>query len=58
MEFALEIAPSVGLRNLIVHKYGNVDMKRMVDDIKNNIGDYLQYVCLLSLHEKIEGNEV
>ena len=58
MEFALTIAPSVGLRNLIVHKYGNVDMKRMVDDIKNNIGDYLQYVCLLSLHEKIEGNEV
>src|SRR3989344_4138439 len=58
MEFALEISPSVGLRNLIVHKYGNVDMKRMVDDIKNNLGDYLQYLCLLSLHEKIEGNEV
>ncbi|HCQ92039.1 MAG TPA: hypothetical protein DIU16_01565, partial [Candidatus Vogelbacteria bacterium] len=48
MEFALEIAPSVGLRNLIVHKYGNVDMKRMVDDIKNNIGDYLQYLKLVS----------
>ncbi|KKW23907.1 MAG: Recombinase, partial [Parcubacteria group bacterium GW2011_GWF2_52_12] len=36
MEFALEIAPSVGLRNLIVHKYGNVDMKRMT---------YVYYRC-------------
>src|SRR3989344_3676783 len=34
--------------DLITHKYGNVDMKRMVDDIKNNIGDYLQYLKLVS----------
>ena len=40
MDFALQIAPSVGLRNLIVHKYGKVDIKRMVDDIKNEIGQY------------------
>lgn len=46
-DFALKIAPSVGLRNLVVHKYGNVDIKKMVDDIKAEIGqykDYLSYV--------------
>mgnify|MGYP001604517475 CR=1 FL=1 len=48
MEFALKIAPSVGLRNLIVHKYGKVDLKKMVDDIKNEISDYIEYIKLIS----------
>lgn len=46
-DFALTIAPSVGLRNLVVHKYGKVDIKRMLDDIKAEIGqyrDYLRYI--------------
>lgn len=46
MDFALTIAPSVGLRNRVVHKYGNVDLKRMVDEIKENIGQYLEYLRL------------
>lgn len=54
MEFALKIAPSVGLRNLIVHKYGKVDLKRMVDDIKNEIADYVEYIRLIS--EKFNSN--
>ena len=44
MDFAFKIAPSVGLRNLIVHKYGNVDLKKMVDDVINEIGDYVEYL--------------
>ena len=44
MDFALKIAPSVGLRNLIVHKYGKVDIKRMIDDVKNEISDYIEYL--------------
>lgn len=44
MDFVLKIAPSVGLRNLVVHKYGRVDIKRMVDDIKKEISDYLEYL--------------
>lgn len=44
MDFAVAIAPSVGLRNLIIHKYGKVDIKKMVDDIKNNIGQYKDYL--------------
>lgn len=43
-EFALKIAPSVGLRNLIVHKYGRVDVKKMVDDVKNEIDQYKEHL--------------
>ena len=42
-ELARKIARSVGLRNMIIHKYGEVDIKRMVDEIKANIGDYIEY---------------
>ena len=48
MDFAQAIAPSVGLRNLIVHKYGKVDIKRMIDDVKNNIGQYKDYLRHIS----------
>ena len=44
MDFAMKIAPSVGLRNLVVHKYGRVDVKRMVDDIRSEIGEYKEYL--------------
>jgi len=44
MDFAVRIAPSVGLRNLVVHRYGRVDVKRMVDDIKREIGQYHEYL--------------
>lgn len=44
MDFALKISPSVGLRNLVVHKYGKVDIKKMIDDIKNEIEQYLEYL--------------
>lgn len=43
MSFVNRIAPSVGLRNLIVHRYGHVDLKRMVDDIQHEISDYREY---------------
>lgn len=48
MDFALKIAPSVGLRNIVVHKYGKVDIKKMIDDVKENIGDYLEYERLIA----------
>lgn len=44
MDFAITIAPSVGLRNLIVHKYGRVDVKKMIDNIKSEISQYLEYL--------------
>jgi len=52
MDFTQKIAPSVGLRNLVVHKYGRVDIKRMVDDIKKEINQYLQYLKFIDLFLK------
>jgi uncharacterized protein YutE (UPF0331/DUF86 family) len=43
-DFALRIAPSVGLRNLIVHKYGDVRLAEMVELVRNEIHDYETYV--------------
>lgn len=43
-EFALRIAPSVGLRNLIVHKYGDVRLADMVELVRTEIADYREYV--------------
>lgn len=45
-EFAEKIAPSVGLRNRIVHKYDDeeMDVKRMIGYIKNNLSDYVEYM--------------
>lgn len=44
MDFALKIAPSVGLRNLVVHKYEKENLARMLKDMKQNISDYPEYL--------------
>lgn len=49
MDFATKIAPSVGLRNLVVHKYGKVDTRSMIEDIKKEIGDYLEYMKIINV---------
>jgi len=43
-DFALKIAPSVGLRNKIVHKYGRVDIKQMISAVKEEINQYEEYI--------------
>ncbi|MBI4067856.1 DUF86 domain-containing protein [Candidatus Kaiserbacteria bacterium] len=50
MEFALRIAPSVGLRNLVVHRYSKVDVARMIDDIKKEIAQYQEYAGYIFSH--------
>jgi len=44
MEFALKIAPIVGLRNKVVHKYGKVDIKKLLDNIKKGFSDFNAYI--------------
>lgn len=43
-ELATSIAPSVGLRNALVHVYEKLDPERVVNDTKRNIDQYHQYV--------------
>ena len=47
-DLARAIAPSVGLRNALVHVYEKIDSKKVIHDIKRNIGQYRQYIkCIL-----------
>lgn len=39
-----KIAPVAGLRNLIVHKYGEVDMDRFFNALKENVYQFNQYI--------------
>jgi uncharacterized protein YutE (UPF0331/DUF86 family) len=44
VDFSLKIAPSVGLRNQVVHKYGDVNLTRLIEEIKTDIGDFPEYL--------------
>lgn len=44
MDFALEIAPSTGMRNIIVHEYQEVDDRLIHAAIRDTLTYYLQYM--------------
>lgn len=49
-ELTEKIAPIAGLRNLIVHKYGDVDTDRFFNNLRNNIyqiDDYINEITSL-----------
>lgn len=43
MEFAMKFSPIVGLRNIVVHDYEKVDVEKMINDIKSDIGQFGEY---------------
>ena len=47
MDFALEIAPSTGLRNIIVHEYQRIDDSLVYNSIKTTLKYYLFYMKLI-----------
>jgi len=47
LHFALRIAPVVGLRNMIVHKYGKVDQKKFVNELRKGFQDFEKYIQYL-----------
>ncbi len=42
--FACKIAPIVGARNMIVHRYEKLDMDMFLNNLKNNFSDFKRYV--------------
>ena len=44
MEFALQIAPSTGLRNILVHEYEEIDDNIVYHSIENCLNNYLNYI--------------
>ena len=47
-DFALKIAPSTGLRNILVHEYKKINDDIVFASIKNILNYYLQYIEKLS----------
>ena len=52
MEFALKIAPSTGLRNILVHEYEEIDDKVVYNSISNCLDHYLEYMDLINRYLK------
>ncbi len=55
MDFALRIAPSVGLRNLVVHRYGKVDVQKMLADMKREMTQYREFAAHIDAFLKTLG---
>lgn len=43
-DFAKKIAPVVGLRNRLVHRYEKIDSDLMLQSIRKNKGDFKEYI--------------
>lgn len=48
MDFALKIAPVVGLRNKVAHKHGRVDKKQMVEELKAGSKDFRDFITVIN----------
>jgi uncharacterized protein YutE (UPF0331/DUF86 family) len=51
-EFAKKIAPIVGLRNILVHRYEELDKDLFIKNLFKNKDDFKQYI--VAIHEFIE----
>jgi uncharacterized protein YutE (UPF0331/DUF86 family) len=47
MEFVNKFSPVAGLRNIIVHDYLKVDVNKMIDDVKSDIGQFGEYAVYI-----------
>lgn len=48
MNFAMNIAPSTGLRNILIHEYTEIDdviVYNSIEKILHNYGQYLKIIC-------------
>ncbi len=48
MDFAMKIAPVVGLRNQVVHQYGKIDKKKFISDFKKENKDFKDYIRFIN----------
>lgn len=48
VELAGRIAPSAGLRNLLTHRYGDVDHQRLASAVPGAVDHYREYVVQVS----------
>ncbi|MBU4339107.1 DUF86 domain-containing protein [Patescibacteria group bacterium] len=51
-DFAEKLAPVVGTRNILVHRYEKVDKKLFISQVKNERKDFLEYLKLINQYLK------
>ncbi len=49
-EFARDITGMAGFRNILVHEYGKVDMKKVADIMSNHLDDFRRYARYVIEH--------
>lgn len=47
MDFVKKFSPIAGLRNIVVHDYEKIDVEKMINDIKNDIGQFGEYALFI-----------
>lgn len=47
-DFAKKIAPVVGLRNRIIHRYEEIDKPLFIRTFRNNLSDFKEYLILIN----------
>ena len=51
-KFAIKIAPVVGIRNRLVHRYEELDKKIFVEKLRDNYKDFYKYIKLINKYIK------
>lgn len=54
LDFAQKIAKAVKLRNMVVHKYDKVDNKKMIQDLKNGLSQFEEYLVHIDNFMKLK----
>ncbi len=57
-DFALKIAPVVGLRNKVVHKYGQVDKKQMIEELKAGSEDFKDFIRVINEYIQVDAEKI
>ena len=54
IEFALKIAPSTGLRNILVHEYEEINDEVVYNSINTCLQYYLEYMNLINQYLNVK----
>jgi len=46
-DFAVKIAPVVGLRDRIIHRYESLNRKQFIEELKKNYPDFKEYIVMI-----------
>jgi len=47
-DFAIRVAPAVGLRNHLVHRYEKLDPRRFITDFQKDYPDFKRYIKIIN----------